>query len=172
MRRKGSVVLALALVLLGSYLLLSELGIAVPGWGELWPVFPFAGGLVLIGSYVLGDRRDHDRVFFGTLLALGGLAFFFVTLGPLEYSDLGNWWPVLVLIGGVAFVANWAAARFRDWGALFLAFVAFVVGLVGLAIRLEWLGPDTSKLLPSLWPVLLILGGLMLFLRGLVGRRS
>jgi hypothetical protein len=93
-------------------------------------------------------------------------------LGPLEYSDLGNWWPVLILIGGVAFVANWAAARFRDWGALFLAFVAFVVGLAGLAIKLEWLGPDTSKLLPSLWPVLLILGGLMLSLRGLVGRRS
>ena len=77
-----------------------------------------------------------------------------------------------VLIGSVAFLAQWIAAGFRDWGAFFLSLVAFVVSGVGLAITLELLGPETRELLPNLWPVLLILGGLMALLRGLFSRRS
>ena len=170
--RKGTVVPALFLILLGAYLLLKELGIGIPDWDAIWPVFPFAGGLALLGGYVFGERRDPGRVFLGVAATLVGLAFFFVTLGPLEYQDLGTWWPVFVLIGSVAFLAQWIAAGFRDWGAFFLALVAFVVGGAGLAITLELLGPETRELLPNLWPVLLILGGLMALLRGLFGRRS
>ena len=147
-----------------------ELNVGIPGWGAIWPVFPFAGGLVLLGSYVFGGRRDPDRVFVGTAAALVGLAFFFVTLGPLDYQDLGDWWAVFVLIGGVAFLARWAAARFRDWGSLFLALVAAVIGLAGLAVKLRWLGPRTAELLPNLWPALLVLAGLALLLRGLLGK--
>ena len=170
--RKGTIVPALFLILLGAYLLLKELSIGIPDWDALWPVFPLAGGLASLGSYVLSERRDPDQVFFGVAGTLVGLAFFFITLGPLEYEDLRTWWPAFVLIGSAAFLAQWIAARFRDWGAFFLALVAFVVGGAGLAITLELLGPETRELLPSLWPVLLILGGLMALLRGLFGRRS
>ncbi|HEY74416.1 MAG TPA: hypothetical protein G4N99_14250 [Thermoflexia bacterium] len=170
--RKGTIVPALFLILLGVYLLLKELGIGIPGWDIIWPVFPLAGGLASLGNYVFGKRRDPDQVFFGVAATLVGLAFFFITLGPLAYEDLRTWWPIFVLIGSVAFLAQWMAARFRDWGALFMAFVAFVVGGAGLAITLQLLAPETRALLPKLWPVLLILGGLMVFLRGLFGRRS
>ncbi|MFQ6100405.1 MAG: hypothetical protein ACE5OS_04130 [Anaerolineae bacterium] len=170
--RKGTVVLALFLILLGIYLLLQQAGIDIPGWDAIWPVFPFAGGLVLLGSYLFGERRDPGQVFLGTAAMLVGLAFFFITLGPLEYRDLETWWPVFVLIGSVAFLAQWAAARFRDWGALFLALVAFVVGGAGLAMTLKLLGPETRELLPNLWPILLILLGLMVLLRALLGKRS
>jgi drug/metabolite transporter (DMT)-like permease len=171
MRRKRTVIPAFFLILLGVYLLLNQLGIGIPGWDAVWPVFPFVGGLIILGDYILGRRRDPDRVFLGVAATLVGLAFFFITLGPLEYRDLETWWPVFVLIGGVAFLAQWAAARFRDWSALFLALVAFVVGGAGLAITFQLLGPQTRELLPRLWPVLLILGGLMALLRGLIGRR-
>lgn len=170
--RKGTIVPALFLILLGAYLVLKELGTPIPGWEALWPVFPLAGGLASLGNYVFGKQRDPDQVFFGVAAALVGLAFFFITLGPLEYEDLRTWWPVFVLIGSVAFMAQWIAARFRDWGALFMAFVTFVVGGASLAITLQLLGPEPRALLPRLWPVLLILGGAMLFLRGLFGRRS
>jgi hypothetical protein len=169
---RGSAILALFLILLGVYLLLGELGIGIPGWDVIWPVFPFAGGLAFLGSYVFGRRRDPGQVFVGTAALLVGLVFFFVTLGPLEYRDLGTWWPVFVLIGSVAFLAQWAAARFRDWGALFLALVALVAGGAGLAVTLQLLGPQTLELLPRLWPVLLVLLGLMVLLRALFGRRS
>lgn len=170
--KKGTIVPALFLILLGAYLLLKELGVGIPGWDVIWPVFPLAGGLASLGGYVFGRRRDPDQVFFGVAGTLVGLVFFFITLGPLEYKHLGIWWPVFVLIGSAAFLAQWIAARFRDWGALFMAFVAFVVGGVGLAITLQLLGPATRELLPKLWPVLLILGGLMALLRGLFGSRS
>jgi hypothetical protein len=170
--RKGTVILALILILVGVYLLLGELGIGVPGWDVIWPVFPFAGGIAFLGSYVFGRQRDPGQVFIGTAATLVGVVFFFVTLGPLEYGDLGTWWPVFVLIGGVAFLAQWAAARFRDWGALFLALVALGVGGVGLAITWQLFGPQTREFLPRLWPVFLILLGLMVLLRVLFGRRS
>jgi len=169
--RKGTIVLALFLILLGTYFLLEELGIGIPGWETVWPVLPLAGGLASLGNYIFGRQRDPDQVFLGMAATLGGLAFFFVTLGPLEYEDLGTWWPVFVLIGSVAFLAQWIATCFRDWGALFMALVALVVGGAGLAITLQLLGPATRELLPKLWPVLLILGGLMALLRGLFSKR-
>jgi hypothetical protein len=170
--RRGAIIPALVLILLGVYLLLNQLGIGVPRWDVMWPVFPFAAGLAFLGSYVFGERHDPGQVFVGTAATLVGLLFFFVTLGPLEYSDLGTWWPVFVLVGGVAFLALWAASGFRDWGALFVGLVALVVAAVGLAVTLELLGPRTAELLPRLWPALLILLGLMMLLRGLLGRRS
>ncbi len=169
--RKGTIVLALLFILLGVYLLLNELGIGIPGWDVIWPVFPFAGGLAFLGSYVFGQRRDPGLVFVGTSATLVGLVFFFVTLGPLKYRDLGTWWPVFVLIGGVAFLAQWAAAHFRDWDALFLALVALVVGGAGLAVTLQLFGPQTRELLPRLWPLILVLVGLMVLLRALLGKR-
>lgn len=170
--RRGTVIPALILILLGVYLLLNQLDVGIPGWDAIWPVVPLAGGLTLLGNYVFGQRRDPGQVFLGTAATLVGLAFFFVTLGPLEYRDLGAWWPVFVLIGGVGFLAQWTASGFRDWGALFIALVALVVGGAGLAVTLQLLGPETRALLPRLWPVLLILVGLMALLRALFGRRS
>ena len=170
--RKGTIIPALFLILLGVYFLLNELSIGIPGWDTIWPVFPLAGGLAFLAGYPFGSRRDPGLVFVGTAATLVGLWCFFITLGPLAYRDLGTWWPVFVLIGGVAFLAQWAAARFRDWGALFLALVALVVGGTALAVTLQPLGPQTRALLPRLWPVILILVGLMTLLRAVLGRRS
>jgi hypothetical protein len=172
MRNKGTLVLAGLLILVGTYMLLNEMNVGIPGWDTIWPVFPVAGGLALLGGYVLGWQRDPGMVFLGTAATLVGVVFFFITLGPLEYQDLGTWWPIFVLIGGVAFLAQWAAARFRDWSALFLGVVALIIGGAGLTATLKLLGPETSRILPSLWPALLILMGLMMLLRGLLRRRS
>jgi len=170
--KKHTIIPALVLILLGTYFLLNELGVGIPGWDVIWPVFPFAGGLAFLWGYVFGQRHDPGLVFVGTAATLVGLVFFFFTLGALEYRDLETWWPVFVIIGGIAFLAQWAAAGFRDWGALFLALVALVVGGAALAITLQLLGPQSRELLPRLWPVVLILVGLMILLRALFGKRK
>lgn len=170
--RKGTIILALFFILLGTYLLLDELGTGIPSWDVIWPIFPLAGGLASIGDYILGQRHNPGQVFVGTAATLVGLIFFFITLGPLEYRDLGTWWPVFVLIGSVSFLAQWVAARFRDWDALFMALVTLVAGGAGLTVTLQLLGPQTRALLPRLWPVLLILVGLMVLLRTLLSKRS
>ena len=171
MRNKGTLITAGLLILLGAYMLLNELNVGIPSWGVIWPVFPLAGGLALLVGYVLGWQRDPGKVFVGTAAVLVGLAFFPFTLGFLEYEALNVWWPAFVLIGGIAFLAQWAAARFRDWSALFLGVVALTIGGAGLIATLQLLGPETSQLLPNLWPALLILIGLMLFMRGLLRKR-
>jgi hypothetical protein len=171
MRKKGTVLLALVLIVLGSYLLLSELRAELPGWSHIWPVLPFAGGLALIIEHIANPQGDADRVFLGTAATLVGVVFFFVTLGPLSYRDLESWWPAFVMIGGVAFLAQWAATGLRHWDALFLGLVALSVGGLAFTITFSLLGPSTREILPRFWPVVLILVGLMALLRGLLGRR-
>jgi len=172
MRDKGSAVVAILLIVLGGYLLAVQLGIDLPGWGQIWPVLPLGAGIALLVSLFWGRGRDPGKAFLGTAAILVGLVFFFVTLGPLTYRDLGDWWPVFVLIAGVSFLAQWMAARFRDWGALFLAIFALVLGGATLAARFEVFGPDTQELLPQLWPALIILLGFFVLLRAIFGKRS
>jgi hypothetical protein len=171
-KNRGTVFLALILIILGSYLLLSELNPELPGWRSAWPIFPLAGGVALLIDFVCSPRRDADRVFLGTAATLVSAVLLLVTMGPLNYSDLTSWWPTFVIIGGIAFLAQWAARRFRDWDALFLGVVALTVGGAAFAVRLELLGPNTRELLPRLWPAILILAGLMALIRGLLERRT
>ncbi len=172
MRNKGTVLLALLLIGLGGYLLVRELGLGVPEWGVIWPVLPLAGGIALLVGHFLDQNGDPDQVFLGTAALLVGGVFLFVTLSPLTYGDLEAWWPIFVLIAGIAFLAQWAAAGFTRWDALFLGLVSLGVGGVSLAIMLQLLGPNTRELFPRLWPALLILAGLVVFLRGVFGRRA
>lgn len=172
MRDKGTALLALLLIGLGSYLLLTELGLGLPGPHVIWPVVPLAGGIALLAGFILDPEGDASQVFVGTAAFLVGLVFFFVTLGPLTYNLLGAWWSLFVIITGIAFLAQWGAAGFGDWDALFLGLVALCVGAVAVLSKLQLLGPDTRELLPRLWPVALILGGLMALLRGVLGRRA
>jgi hypothetical protein len=172
MRKRGTVLLALLLILLGSYLLLAQLELGLPSWRVVWPVLPLAGGVALLIGPLFDPESDPDQVFLGTAAVLTSLVFFFITLGPLTYGSLGEWWPVFVLIGGVAFLTQWIAAGFRDWDALFLGLVALSVGAAASAIALQLLGPRTREILPRLWPIILILGGLIALLRGLLSSRS
>ena len=171
-RRNTTILVALSLIALGAYLLLSEVGPGLPGWRVVWPVIPLAGGAALLAGSIFDPESDPDQVFLGAAATLTGLVFFFVTLGPLTYRDLGAWWPLFVLIAGVAFLAQWAAAGFRDWDALFLGLVALCVGGAAAAIMSEPFGSRTQPILTRLWPILLILGGLMALLRGLLKPRS
>ena len=78
MQKRGTLTLAVVLILLGAFLLLNELGVAVPGWDTIWPVFPLAGGLALLAGYIFGQRHEPGRVFVGTAATLVALVFFFI----------------------------------------------------------------------------------------------
>ncbi len=168
--RKGTILLALVLILAGIYALLPELGLSVPSLDRLWPIFPFGGGIALLWSYIRGGRQDHGNVFWGTGLTLSGLFLFLITLGRQDYTVLHIWWPVFVAIAGISFLALWLSEGLKDRGALFLAVVGLASGATALAINLQLLGPDTARELGHLWPALLILVGLVLLIHGLQGK--
>src|SRR5438128_1361053 len=107
--RRGAFLPGLVLVLLGGWLMATTLGVRLPGLGQLWPVLPLFFGLAALVQYLAEGRRSEGLVFTGVSAALLGGFFLAITLGPLEWSDLGRLWPVFVLIGGAAFLAQWLA---------------------------------------------------------------
>jgi hypothetical protein len=171
MMARGRIFLAVVLILLGALLLLSQLDAVLPDWDVAWPTFLVAGGIALLIHYARTGRRTPGHVFFGTASVLTGTLFFFITLGPLQYDDLASWWPLFLVFGGLAFVAQWTVTGFRDRRAAFLALVALILGGAELATRLQWPGPDTSLWVPSLGAALLIVAGLVLLVRVLFRRR-
>ncbi len=160
--RVGRVVGGLVVIGLGVWFLLDNLGFHLPRLRDLWPVFPTLGGLWFILSFARGQEKDAGVLVPGVGGLLVGIFFFAITLGPLEWHDLRELWPVFPLIGGIAFLATWAASRPRDPGLLVPAAGGLGVGIVGLLLTL---GAVSRDLVRQSWPVALILVGLWILLR-------
>lgn len=169
--QKGTVLLALFLMLIGTYALLVEFVPHAPSLEQLWPILLIAGGITLLVSYFRQKGRDHPRVFWGVFLTLSGLFLSLVSLTDQNYAVLATWWPAFVLIAGIAFLTLWLAEGIREWGTLLLALVSLIFGGTYLAVNLQILGPNTAAEIRRLWPVLLILAGLILFIRGVLGKK-
>ena len=107
--RRSTILPGLLLILLGAWLLARNLNLAVPGLDQLWPGFLVLFGLGFLGQYFASGRRDEGLVFMGVAGTLLGAFFLTITLGRLRWSDLGTYWPVVVLIGGAAFLGQWLA---------------------------------------------------------------
>jgi hypothetical protein len=165
MARRGALVPALMLILLGAFFLLINLGV-LPALSitQLWPGIVVLVGLTFWGGYFFGRQHDAGLAFVGTLVTLVGAFFFLFTLridipgyGPVDWSDMSRLWPAFPLIVGIAFVVMWLAGRMRDGGILVPAVILLMVGVGGLAFTLGDI-PNWRSVL-NLWPVMLILLG-------------
>jgi hypothetical protein len=168
---RGAIVPGLFLIIFGLWLLARNLGLDLPGLDQLWPVFPLLGGLAFLVQYFAGGRKEDGLVFVGVAAALVGAFFFAFTLGPLEWRDMGRWWPVFVLIGAAAFLAQWLTQP-REWGLLVPAGLALLVGGVALGATLRVFSSQLVTQLVQLWPVLLILAGIITLARYFFRRRA
>lgn len=167
--RRSAFIPGLLLILLGAWLLARNLGVQLPGLDVLWPAFPLIFGLAFIFQYLLGGRKDTGLVFVGVAAALVGAFFFAFTLGRLPWNQMDRYWPVFVLIGGVAFLAQWLSNPGQR-GLLIPAVFALAVGLVGLVFTLQVASPALLQQATKLWPLILVLLGFLIligqFLRG------
>jgi hypothetical protein len=150
-------------MLLGAWLLARNLDVPVPGLEQLWPGIILLFGLAFLAQYVAGGRREEGLVFSGVSATLTGAFFLAITLGYLEWSDLGRLWPVFVLIGGAAFLAQWLAKP-AERGLLLPALLALAVGGVALVFTLGLLSPALAEQAARLWPLGLILLGIGLLI--------
>ncbi len=146
-----------ALLLIGGWFLLMNLG-GAPSWQEqLWPTYPLLGGMALIAHYFGNGRREAGVLIPGTAGLLLGAFFFFFTLGLVEWGALGWLWPIFPLIGGFAFLVAWYAGR--QHALLIPAIGAMAVGLIGLLFAPSW---GSVAWIGRIWPVMLIAVGLIL----------
>src|SRR5712692_1606368 len=169
--RRGALLPGLLLIALGAWLLALTLGVPLPGFDKIWPVLPLVFGLAVLIQFFAEGRRHDGLVFTGVAATLLGAFFLTITLGPLTWADLGRWWPIFVIIGGLAFLAQWLA-RPGEHSLLIPAGLALLAGLVALALTLGLAGFTLSDQIIRLWPLLLILAGLGLLVNYIVGRRK
>jgi hypothetical protein len=167
---RGALVAGTFLILLGGWLLASNVGWEAPGPDRLWPALPVVFGLASLIEFFAGGRRDAGLVFTGVAAVLAGVFFFTFTLGRLSWN-WAAWWPALVLIAGAAYLAQWSA-RPREWGRLILAGIALVFGGLALGATQGALSQELVHLMLQFWPAALILAGLGLLAQAfLPGRR-
>lgn len=171
---KRTVYIALVLIVLGIYFLVVRLDPRMPDLERVWPAFPLAGGVTALWTYFAGKQKDHGLVFLGTAFSLMGVFLFLITMGSDEpgYDELRTLWPAFIVIGGIGFLAYWLAKGRGEWDALFLSVVSMLFGGGCLAVNLGVLGPSTVSSLAGLWPILLILIGLILLLMRTLGMRN
>jgi hypothetical protein len=161
--RRPALLPGLLLLLLGAWLLARNLGVPMPGLEQLWPALLVVMGVAFLGQYLAGGRREEGLVFTGTAATLLGAFFLAITLNYLAWSDLARLWPVFVLIGGAAFLAQWLA-RPAERGLLLPALLALAVGGVALVFTLGLLSPAVRAQAARLWPVGLIALGVLLLI--------
>jgi len=160
------------MILLGSYLFLTGLGLGPPGWRVLWSVLPLTGTVALLAGTIFDPKRGPDLVFLRTATLLASLAFLFTKRGFLADSSFRAWRTRFALISQAAFMARWMAGGFRDWDVISLGLVALCVAGVEVAMTCELLRPNKRGILPGLWLVLPILGRQITLPRGLLAGHS
>ncbi len=182
-KNRGSILGALVLIALGLWFLARNLNVPLPGLGAMWPALLVLGGLLSLGNYVSGRSRDPGQVFFGVAATLLGAFFLLFTLrarlpwpgfreGGIGWEDMARLWPAFPLIGGLAFLAQFLVDPRRDWSEFTLGVLAIIVGVVAFPFTLGIWPGDLGRTLLNLWPVLLILAGVVTLLQTLFRRRS
>src|SRR5262245_30732478 len=103
--RRAALVPGLLLIAAGAWLLAGTLGVRLPDLVTLWPAVLIVFGLTFLLQYFAGNGRGEGLVFTGVAAALLGVFLLAFTLGPLAWSQLIRWWPVFIVIAGLAFLA-------------------------------------------------------------------
>lgn len=183
---------------LGDYLLASLFGLGGLGFllvvvtdrRQWWALIP---GMILlsVGTIIFVERAFPD------LAGVAGGALVFIGLGTafwiIYFLNRENWWAVIP--GGIMFTlaAVVIASELLGWidaGALFFFGLALTFGVLYLIPtpegRMTWaifpavgclfvgvaISVAATSLLNFVWPILLILGGLAILLRGVLGARQ
>lgn len=178
MDKRNSFVPAIALIAIGGWFLLTNLGYNLPGLEQLWPLFIIFGGLASLWSYVSGRNPDPSQIFSG-ITALGIGAFFLLftmnlwipVLGRVGWGDMAHLWPVFLLLPGVGFLGQFIFNGLKNPGTLLTGVVMIGIGAIALAFTLGLLNRNLGALLFKLWPVALITLGVAILAQALFKRR-
>src|SRR3972149_4238376 len=88
----------LVLILIGGWFLAQNLGVPLPNFWNLWPVFLVLGGVSSLTKYFSQGRTNSSHVFNATLAILLGAFFFMFSLGIWQWEMMAQFWPLLLII--------------------------------------------------------------------------
>jgi hypothetical protein len=119
---------------------------------QLWPAFILAPGLAFFFMYSR-ERSNYGLLMPAAILTMIGAMFFSITFGIASMRTL---WPLFIMAPGIGFLLMYLLGK-REKGLLIPAGILNALGLIFL------LGVSDYD---YLWPVILILIGLMFLLSG------
>ncbi|HEY0070227.1 MAG TPA: hypothetical protein VGE04_09695 [Chloroflexia bacterium] len=156
-----SMVGGLVLIVLGVILFAVTQGAFNLNWGNIWPpLIMLAGVVILVRAFRARDAGARSgMVLGGTILLLLGAFFFATTVGLISWGDQGALWPMYPLIVGVAFFAAYFASGRETSAYLVPGVILTLVAVVFLGIILSG---SSYAILGRLWPIFLVIGGVLL----------
>ena len=103
-RRGGGlspIFIGLILILLGVLFFLSNQGIV--GWGEWWKYFLIGlGGIFLVDAVIRSGQGDYRGFIMGRIIS----GFVLIGTGVLFLFGFTAWWPLVLIVAGIAIIAT------------------------------------------------------------------
>ena len=94
-RTRGRLLVGIVLLLVGGFILASNLGVVIPDWWNYWPWL-----LIVLGAAQFAwPGSFRERMFGYWLLVVGGVAL--ISEHRLFGLDWGNSWPIFIIAAGV-----------------------------------------------------------------------
>ncbi len=119
---------------------------------SLWPIFVLGPGVAFIVLF-FRNRKDYGVLMPGTILTVIGILFFICTLTG--WDQMQHLWPLFIMAPGLGFIMMYLFGK-HERGFLIPAGILTGLGLIFLV--------DANES-DYLWPIVLILIGLLFLLR-------
>lgn len=161
-RRWATVTSGLVLMAAGILLLLNNLEIFHFEFNKIWPVGLAAFGLLFFFS--VPGKAHKGAVFPGAVFLLTGVFLFLWENRIIPRGD-GTMWPAFLIIVGIAFVVLYIWDR-RERETLILGVVLVALGAVFMADTYYYLPWGPWDLILKSWPLILVLIGGSILMRG------
>lgn len=155
MRQYGRMTIGLLLIALGILALLGNIGLGDIFGGAIVAII----GVLFLALYYIG--RQPWAIFPGAFTTPVGIVIMLTVRG----LDMDVWWPLFVAAPGVSFILLMSAKEFNNRWAVYPGSILLLISAVMFAFSsgtLSWLYIDVVG---KLWPVALILVGLVLIMR-------
>jgi hypothetical protein len=170
-QKRSGVLMGGLLIIVGLWLLLRALGLALPGWDQVWPVILMLGAASALYGGLTDDPRNAEGVWFGVTGLLSGALFLHITAGAGEWSDMAHLWPAFPAAAGLGWLASWLV-RPQEVATLVMGIIGVAVGVLGYAFTAGRLDPAFGRQLLQWWPLILIAIGLGYIGQYLAQKRS
>ena len=137
-------------------------------WFMYWDIILLSLGVLFY--FLSFFRRDYQYLFPGTTLIICSSSLILRDLGYISFPDW-HFWPILFSSIGMGLLMLWLFKESRSW-ILFPAGFLLVCGSVGLFGDSWWDYQRWLNRVFNLWPMLLIIFGVLLLFLGYLRLRS
>lgn len=153
----GVLPLALFVIALGAYLIARGRDVRdLPDFSnlELGVMAILAVGFTFVFHALVFGRRERGLLFLGFWIWLTAGVVALVALGIEADPEAGEWWPLLLVSMGLAFVVTYLVERLHDARLLLLGITTLIISAIAFLIAHGMIEQDILDRIADYWPLL------------------